>query len=597
MGLSRTDLEFLNDDARAAMLAPWLNNRAYVTVPSFTVGSNGTVYRSLRANGVDDDGNNIGPGAVNPVNTGATATWVEAFPQVDTTNFVPTSRAINTSGALSGGGNLTTNRTITVRTATTGQTGVVQLVTSTSSTSTTAAATPSAVNAVRITAEGRVAPSRNINTSAPITGGGNLSADRTIGISSASTSARGAVQLTTSTTSTSTALAATASAVRTVQNNANTRVPTSRTISTSAPITGGGDLTTNRTIGISTATTTARGAVQLSDSTTSTSTSLAPTIRSITSLRADVDGRVPTGRAINTTAPIRGGGNLSANRTISIDTATTARRGSVQLSTSVSSTSTTTAATSSAVRTADVNSRDASRINTGTLNLQRLPIHVRLFRFTSAGATQVYTPPSGARALQWTICAGAGGGGGGSTFGDTRAQGRGQDGSAGTNTTVSGVGSARAGRGGRGGGNSFASSQGGFRFDKTVFQSSGANFNDVFVWQNAGQDGTDGNGGAGGGTPWQDSDNGGGQEEEAFQVYDGQGGGGGGGGEDTGQGGGGGASGQFAVYLDTTPNSSYNIVVGAGGAFGIGGAGAGGDPLLGGNGSNGGNGFVLVEAL
>ncbi len=89
MGLSRTDLEFLNDDARAAMLAPWRNNRAYVTVPSFAVGSNGTVYRSVRANGVDDDGNNIGPGAVNPIG-GDTSTWTEAFPQVNTANFVPT---------------------------------------------------------------------------------------------------------------------------------------------------------------------------------------------------------------------------------------------------------------------------------------------------------------------------------------------------------------------------------------------------------------------------------------------------------------------------------------------------------------------------
>ncbi len=45
---------------------------------------------------------------------------------------------------------------------------------------------------------GGVPTSRNINTTAPLTGGGDLSADRTLAISDASTAAKGAVQLATS---------------------------------------------------------------------------------------------------------------------------------------------------------------------------------------------------------------------------------------------------------------------------------------------------------------------------------------------------------------------------------------------------------------
>ena len=605
MGLSRTDLEFLNDDARASMLAPWRNNRAYVAVPSFTVGSNGTVYRSLRANGVDDDGNNVGPGAVDPISGGAGTTWTEAFPQVNTANFVPTSRQVATSGALSGGGSLAANRTLTVRTATTSQTGVVLLATSISSTSTSNAATSSAVNAVRLIAEGRVLPTRNINTSAPITGGGSLAADRTIGISNATTSARGAVQLSTSTTSTSTATAATSSAVRTVQNNANSRVPTSRTISVSAPITGGGDLSVNRSIGISTASTTAPGAVQLTDSTTSTSATLVPTIRSITSLRADVNGRVPAGRTISTTAPIRGGGNLSANRTISIDTATTSRRGSVQLSTSTTSTSTTTAATSSAVRTADINSRNASRLDSGTLNLARLPLRTFIFNFTSAGAVQTFTTPAGARALRFRMVSGGGGGGGGSRFANTGSTGRGGNGGSGQTTSVSNISAGRGGSRGNGGGQSFGSGGGGRSVQASL--ASGADVNEAFFYTERGMTADlgnfpntgnirniqIGNGGGGGGTPLGRNDEIGNQEEDSPDRDGfGHGGAGGGGGEEPGIGGGGGGAGAYIEYIERTPLASYNIVVGAGGA---GGTGDGSGGVNGGSGARGGNGVVIVE--
>lgn len=75
MGLSRTDKRFLDDNARAQMLDEWRNDAAYVasaSKPAFAIGSDGITYTTNTSNGVDDDGNNIGPGAVNPVgdNTG-----------------------------------------------------------------------------------------------------------------------------------------------------------------------------------------------------------------------------------------------------------------------------------------------------------------------------------------------------------------------------------------------------------------------------------------------------------------------------------------------------------------------------------------------
>lgn len=55
------------------------------------------------------------------------------------------------------------------------------------------------------------------------------------------------------------------------------KVSTSVSISTTAPLTGGGDLSTNRTLTIADATTSVKGAVQLTDSVSSTSTTTAAT--------------------------------------------------------------------------------------------------------------------------------------------------------------------------------------------------------------------------------------------------------------------------------------------------------------------------------
>ena len=70
----------------------------------------------------------------------------------------------------------------------------------------------------------------------------------------------------------------------------------------------------------------------------------------VTNLVTDLAAKVPTSRTISTTAPLAGGGDLTANRTLSIADASTSVKGAVQLTDSTSSTSITTAATPNSVK-------------------------------------------------------------------------------------------------------------------------------------------------------------------------------------------------------------------------------------------------------
>jgi hypothetical protein len=93
-----------------------------------------------------------------------------------------------------------------------------------------------------------------ISATAPITFN---AATHTIAASDASTSASGVVQLSDSTSTTSSVLASTPTATKsaydlanTANTTANAATPTTRTISTTAPIAGGGDLSANRTLSL-----------------------------------------------------------------------------------------------------------------------------------------------------------------------------------------------------------------------------------------------------------------------------------------------------------------------------------------------------------
>lgn len=79
----------------------------------------------------------------------------------------------------------------------------------------------------------------------------------------------------------------------------NNKVATSRSISTTAPLTGGGDLSANRTFAITQSATGADGYLSSTDWNT-------------------FNNKVATSRSISTTSPLSGGGDLSANRTIAI---------------------------------------------------------------------------------------------------------------------------------------------------------------------------------------------------------------------------------------------------------------------------------------
>jgi len=92
----------------------------------------------------------------------------------------------------------------------------------------------------------KVATTRAISTNAPLTGGGNLTADRTISIPVSTDTADGYLSLADHALFTA-------------------KPPNSRTISTTAPLTGGGDLSANRTLAIPRASVTVDGYLASTD--------------------------------------------------------------------------------------------------------------------------------------------------------------------------------------------------------------------------------------------------------------------------------------------------------------------------------------------
>lgn len=183
---------------------------------------------------------------------------------------VSTTRAINTTAPLTGGGNLSADRTLSIPAATAAVDGYL------------AAADFTTFNS-------KVGTTRAINTTAPLNGGGNLSADRTLTITQSATGADGYL-----------------SSVD--WNTFNNKVGTARSISTTAPLAGGGNLSADRTLSITQSATAADGYLSSVDWNT-------------------FNNKVATTRSISTTAPLAGGGNLSADRTLSIPAAATAQDG------------------------------------------------------------------------------------------------------------------------------------------------------------------------------------------------------------------------------------------------------------------------------
>ena len=96
-----------------------------------------------------------------------------------------------------------------------------------------------------------------------------------------STTVAGILQLTDATNSTSTTTAATPNSLKIAYDLANAAVPSTRTISTTSPLSGGGALSGNLTLSVTAGTTSAAGVLQLTDSVSSTSTTTAATPNSV----------------------------------------------------------------------------------------------------------------------------------------------------------------------------------------------------------------------------------------------------------------------------------------------------------------------------
>ena len=111
-----------------------------------------------------------------------------------------------------------------------------------------------------------------------------------------------------------------------------------------------------------------------------------------TALGANLANVVLPARTISTTAPLAGGGDLSANRTLSIADATTSDKGAVQLTDSTSSTSTTTAATPNAVKTSyDAGYSQALPFISGYYYKGQNPVIVQV-NATAVANTTYYVP-------------------------------------------------------------------------------------------------------------------------------------------------------------------------------------------------------------
>lgn len=152
--------------------------------------------------------------------------------------------------------------------------------------------TPGFLSAADWTSFNGKAPStRNIGTTFPILGGGDLSADRVLSMPAANGTTGGYLTTTDWTTF-------------------NTKVSATRSIATTFPLLGGGDFSADRTHSIPAANGTTGGYLTSADWTTFNSKQAAigytPT---------------PSTRSIATTFPIQGGGDLTADRTLSMPAA------------------------------------------------------------------------------------------------------------------------------------------------------------------------------------------------------------------------------------------------------------------------------------
>jgi hypothetical protein len=196
---------------------------------------------------------------------------------------------------------------------------------------------------------------RRIDTSAPLTGGGDFSADRTLGID------------TSGLVSTSRTITATPpltgggdlSANRSIGIDTSGLVPTTRTLTTSSPLTGGGPLDVDRTLGID-----PLGYVAPTRTITVTSPLTGGgDLSADRTIGINTAGFVGVARLINTAAPLTGGGSLNSDLTLAVSGATAAALGVVQLAGNLGGTAA--APTVTGLKADTIPVQDASGTNKG----------------------------------------------------------------------------------------------------------------------------------------------------------------------------------------------------------------------------------------
>lgn len=167
----------------------------------------------------------------------------------------------------------------------------------------------------------KAASSRLINTTAPLSGGGDLSADRTLSIADATSSTKGVVK------PDNTTITISGGVISSVGGGG------------SSPLTTKGDLYTRSASADARLAIGANGTILIADSTQTTgqiwrvlAASDIPNLTEsqITNLVTDLAAKAIASRLINTTAPLTGGGDLTADRTLAVSNATSSTKGVVQ---------------------------------------------------------------------------------------------------------------------------------------------------------------------------------------------------------------------------------------------------------------------------
>jgi hypothetical protein len=217
-----------------------------------------------------------------PVNNEVDLTISLNMPSLD--GYVQTSRTISTGSGLSGGGDLSQNRTISI------QQGLLDGYARFNNLDGYATVTfvNTQDNTIRTAIDGYARNTITISTGSGLSGGGNLTTNRTISLQSGLLDGYALSSTVTSLTNNLQAQ------VNFVEDTLDGYALRTRNINTGIGLTGGGNLISDRTI------------------------SIAPGFLDGYSRNTSLDGYVPTSRTITAGTGLTGGGTLAANRTISL---------------------------------------------------------------------------------------------------------------------------------------------------------------------------------------------------------------------------------------------------------------------------------------